>query len=446
MSRLAWFSPMPPERSGIAAYSAEVVAALRTDHEIDVFADRPPAPTARSAHDFVWEHQQRPYDLTVYQLGNSSFHDFIWPYLFRYPGLAVLHDAHLHHARAATLLRTRRGDDYRAEFAANHPDAPAGLVELAVAGFDNYLYYRWPMRRLAVEVSRATAVHATLMAEQLADECPTAVIETIRLAHGEPVDPIREADARARVRSRHGIADSDVVFAVIGALTPQKRIPQVLEAFTSVRAYVPNARLILAGAPASHYDVREDVQRRELADAVIVTGYLDDEELTDYVAACDVSLNLRWPTAREMSGPWLRALAAGRATITIDLAHMADIPSLDPRSWSVVHAAASRHASPEPVMVAIDLLDEAHSLRLAMRRLATDAGMRARLGASAQAYWRREHSPAPMLDDYRQVISRTLARPAPRPDGVEFPQHLFDRGERTLHALLHPFPGVEIQF
>ena len=29
--------------------------------------------------------------------------------------------------------------------------------------------------------------------------------------------------------------------------------------------------------------------------------------------ACDVSLNLRWPTAREMSGPWLRALAAGTA-------------------------------------------------------------------------------------------------------------------------------------
>ena len=49
-------------------------------------------------------------------------HDYLWPYLFRYPGLTVLHDAHLHHARAA-LLRTRRADDYRAEFAANHPGA-----------------------------------------------------------------------------------------------------------------------------------------------------------------------------------------------------------------------------------------------------------------------------------------------------------------------------------
>src|SRR6185312_6461911 len=44
-----------------------------------------------------------------------------------------------------------------------------------------------------------------------------------------------------------------------------------------------------------------------------ITGYLESEaELTAHLAACDVSINLRWPTAREMSGPWLRALAAGR--------------------------------------------------------------------------------------------------------------------------------------
>ena len=62
----------------------------------------------------------------------------------------------------------------------------------------------------------------------------------------------------------------------------------------------------------AHFDVHAEVQRRHLQDRVIITGYLEtDEELTDHLAACDVSLNLRWPTARETSGPWLRALAAG---------------------------------------------------------------------------------------------------------------------------------------
>src|ERR671911_1360848 len=117
--RIAWFSPMPPVRTGIASCSAELVTALRRRHQIDVYGDK--APGGESAHDFVWRHRLHRYDLTVYQVGNSSHHDYLWPYLFRFPGLTVLHDGHLHHARAAALLRTRRASAYRAEFSANHP-------------------------------------------------------------------------------------------------------------------------------------------------------------------------------------------------------------------------------------------------------------------------------------------------------------------------------------
>ena len=168
--RLAWFSPMPPVPSGIAVCSADLVAALAGDHEIDVYVDDPVAKVAwhtRSAHEFVWRHRRRPYDLTVYQLGNSSHHDYQWPYLFRYPGLVVLHDAHLHHARAAALLRSKRADDYRAEFAANHPETQPDMAELAIAGYDSHLYYSWPMTRLVVQRSRVAAVHSPVIAADL---------------------------------------------------------------------------------------------------------------------------------------------------------------------------------------------------------------------------------------------------------------------------------------
>ena len=80
----------------------------------------------------------------------------------------MLHDAHLHHARAAALLRTQRADDYRAEFVANHPGVTPDLAELAIAGFDNHLYYSWPMTRLVVQASRLTAVHAPALARAAA--------------------------------------------------------------------------------------------------------------------------------------------------------------------------------------------------------------------------------------------------------------------------------------
>ncbi len=119
MARLAWFSPMPPARTGVAACSADFVSPLRAHHDIDVFVDEPlvqRAAGAVSAHEFLWRHRQAPYDATIYQVGNSSSHDYLWPYLFRFPGIAVLHDVRLHHARAASLLRRGCVDHYRQEF------------------------------------------------------------------------------------------------------------------------------------------------------------------------------------------------------------------------------------------------------------------------------------------------------------------------------------------
>ena len=64
--RIAWFSPLPPSTSGIAAYSAELLPLLDArGHPIDRF-------TAANAQDFVWKMRRAPYDLVVYQLGNAA--------------------------------------------------------------------------------------------------------------------------------------------------------------------------------------------------------------------------------------------------------------------------------------------------------------------------------------------------------------------------------------
>ena len=454
---------MPPVPSGIAACSADLVRELRERHQIDVYTDESDelparAPGTSSAHEFVSRHRLNPYDLTVYQVGNSSHHDYLWPYLFRYPGLTVLHDAHLHHARAAALLRTNRPDDYRAEFAANHPDVVPDLAELAVAGFDSHLYYSWPMTRLVVEASRLTAVHAPPLARQLKEELPHAAVTSIRLAHGEPLGEDRIRRARSQVRAKHRLSDDDVVFGVFGGLTPEKRVTQVLDAITAILPYAPSARLLLAGAATGHYDVAADVRARTLDGRTTITGYLDTEaKLTDCIAACDVSLNLRWPTAREMSGPWLRALAAGRPTVTIDLEHLADVPALDPRTWRTMPGSGvrdpgsdprmrrsspeftdpgSRIPDPDPVTVAIDILDEDHSLRAAMRRLASDPALRASLGTAGRRYWEREHSMPRMLEDYERVLAAAAATPAPR---VRLPAHLVTAGDRVLRRVQDEF-------
>jgi glycosyltransferase involved in cell wall biosynthesis len=430
---------MPPVRSGVATVSAGLVSDLDNDHDIDVFVDEPVARAGgrgRSAHDFIWRHRQQPFDLTVYQVGNSSHHDYLWPYLFRYPGLTVLHDGHLHHARAAALLRERRPDDYRAEFAANEPDVSADAAELAIAGFDSHLLYQWPLVRLVVQASRLTAIHSRVMRNELASMLPGAQVDYLRLGHGAELTPDDAAGRRQLARERLHLPGDAVVFGCFGGLTPDKRVPQILDAFEAVVPYAPAAHLVLAGAAADHYDLAADVHRRACSSRVMVTGYLEDpEDLTDAIAASDVTLNLRWPTAREMSGPWLQCLAAGKATVTIDLAHTSDVPALDPRTWR-----SNAVGGDAPITVAIDILDEDHSLRLAMRRLAMDAALRDRLGGAAREYWRTEHAPSAMLSDYRSAIEKAAALPPPV---VALPSHLGDAGAGTMEAILSAF-GVAV--
>jgi len=483
--KLAWFSPFPPVRTGIAACSADLVAALRgRGYDIDPYP-------AEAAHDFPWRHRRHPYDLIVYQFGNSSHHDYAWAYALRYPGLAVLHDTHLHHARAAFLLRERRAADYRAEFAWCHPDAPPAAAELAIAGFDSRLFYEWPMIRGVVEASRLVAVHGEGARRLLLESTPDATtpnsqsdllerVVSIRLGHGQRVGSDERQSARTRVRAKLGIADDAVLFGLFGGLTPEKRIPQVLGAMRALVPHAPSARLLLGGAAAAHYDVHAAIAAHGLQDRVTVTGYLEsDAELTDHLAACDVSLNLRWPTARETSGAWLRALAAGVPTIITDLAHLGEVPSLDPRTWTVNEAGGARrearppsqgdgqtpkpasglappasHIAP-PVCVAIDIVDEDHSLRLAMRRLAQDTGLRTQLARAARAWWQREHSIEAMVQDYERVVLQVLKVPkvlealVPEVPGVprvprvpQVPEHLRPDGDAKLLALLQPF-GIE---
>lgn len=504
-ARLAWFAPLPPVRSGIAAYNAELLPELARSYAIDVFVDRsradrqtlapcattPNAPVnspaaapaedggaaegrvrVLDAHEFVWRHAREPYDLVVYQLGNEACHDYVWPYLVRYPGLVVLHDGILHHARARALLGRRRALDYRAEFEFDHPRAVAGIAQVGVFGLLGALQYFYPMLRVPLDAARAAAVHSPWLAHDLGDEFPGVPIETIRMGVADPWralrperlgrDDTREPVAARtapgeRLRAQCGIPRDAVVFAAFGRLTPEKRLGQAIRAVARLTARNVPARLLLVGEPVPYYDVRAEIDRRGAGDLVTIAGYVADETVALWLDAADVCLCLRWPTARETSASWLRCLAAGKPTIVTDLAHTVDVPALDPRDWAHLPAASPGEGgqvsssrtpdSGDPVCVAVDILDEDHSLGLAVDRLAQDPELRARLGAAARAHFLRRHTLAHMVEDYCRVIEVAHQQPtaARAPAPCTWPAHLLDDGSARAKTLLDEI-GVRVDF
>ena len=457
--RLAWFSPLPPSTSGIAAYSAELVPVLRErGYEVDTF-------TEDNARDAVWKQRRNHYDLTVFQMGNASCHDYMWAYLFRYPGLLVLHDAQLHQARALWLTRRwqPRRDDYLAEFRANHPEAPPDAGELIAAGLGAGLYHHWPLARLVIESARLTVVHNARLRDDLREQYPTAAIDAIEMGVADPLErgalappsgaviggteppqraqtarwgpgevppsATRRAGAGAAVRARAGIPADAIVVAAFGGITPEKRIAQLFSAVSAIANRHPQLHVMLVGAEAEHFDVQALAERWHIADRVHLTGFVPDAELADYMKEADICACLRWPTNRETSASWLRCLAAGRTTIVTELAHLVDVPTVDPRGWRPLRTSAD---AGDPVAVSIDLLDEGHSLQLALERLAADAPLRARLGRAARAWWEAHHQLGAMADAYEGAIARATAAPVPR---AWLPPHLRADGSRRARVL-----------
>jgi glycosyltransferase involved in cell wall biosynthesis len=287
------------------------------------------------------------------------------------------------------------------------------------------------MLRRVADAARLLATHARGAVASLSEQWPRCPVEYIAL--GEGVATPLAAEARDEVRRAWNLPPDAIVFGVFGALTAEKRIPQILRAFRRTLARVPSARLVLAGPADPSIDVLAIAKELNISAAVLPLGSPDDAMFDLIVGSVDVSLNLRWPSAMETSGPWLRALAAGRPTVVIDLPHQTHVPALDPRTWRPLGDAGSGPA----VTVAIDILDEDHSLALAMHRLATDHALRAQLGERAREYWRREHTVDRMVDDYVRAIDRACACPAPTRGALT--------GDPWRHTreLLAPFGPIE---
>jgi glycosyltransferase involved in cell wall biosynthesis len=431
--RLAFLTPLPPAGTGIADYSAEVLDLLAARHEIDVFHDQPRVAEGRlppslrvvEADEFLGRHAGRPYDVAVYQLGNGPDHAFLYDRLPRVPGLLVLHDLVLHHARARMFLDSdalrayaanpsdpgRREAAlpqlraYAAELAYEYPTAAERLARAHLSTVGELLPYAYPLFRLPVESSRVVAVHNHYMARAIREEVPEAEVRVVPM-------PVRRLETtpeeRERVRARHGLGPDDLVVGCFGLMTREKRIETVARAVARAAVHVPRLRLLLVGPIPAGSDLDRRLDALGVAGRARIAGRVPFDELPAHMEAADLVVHLRYPTARETSAALLRVLAQGRPTVISDLEHIDTIP--------------------EGAVVRADVTDEEGEVTRAILRLAEAPGLRDRLGHAARAFAEREHSPAACLAAYEEALE--AARRSPDPITREWPGHWPRPGSR----------------
>jgi glycosyltransferase involved in cell wall biosynthesis/SAM-dependent methyltransferase len=306
--RVAFFSPLPPCRSGIADYSETLIEHLKPLVELEVFVDgeRPFDPSR--------------FDIALYHLGNNPHHGFVYEAALRHPGVVVMHESNLHHLIADLTIRRDDWDGYlRACEYEGGPEALAFArrVRALEVGPD---YDGLHMTRRVLESARAVVVHSQFMVDEMRAAGFDGPIA--RIPHGAWIPDA----GRNAWRYRLGVDEATPLIGIFGFLKPYKRIAESLRAFRRLLRVIPAAKMILVGEPHPEFPLHALIRTLGLSAAVRVMGFAPIEDFTGYMAACDIVLNLRYPTVGESSGSLLRALGLGKAVLVSGIGAFREFP------------------------------------------------------------------------------------------------------------------------
>ncbi len=423
MSRIAWFSPLPPAQTAVASMSAALLPVLAASGTVDAYTDTPAAPVpgviVRDAHEFARQHVIDPYEAVVYHVADEPSNAFVRASLEEVPGLIVLHTLHLHDSRREGLLGTHRDAAYRRELEAAHGTEAAPVASSLPLSDVPFRPVVWPLRRAVLTRARAVAVFDEGAAEIIRGETAGVPVVVVSTAVSPPSLPTR-AEARARL----GLPAHAFLFASMEAVGWEPRREAVLALFGKMAARYPRVRLVLpttdrdpiARGAAGHEPQGEAAIGTTDAPAGIIylRAATDDDRWALRVAA-DIGLQIDWPggahDAPHAHAAWL---AAGTPLLALDRGPTSRWPLLNPQSWQPFASAIPGVAPPRPVGVGVPLDDELHSLGRSIERLVQDDDLRAALAEGAKAWAQMELTPALAAERYRAAIEAMLAlRPSP---------------------------------
>ena len=331
MKRIAYCSPVNPQPSGISDYSEELLPYLGRYADVALFIQRgiTPSNPRLSRHlqvhalDRLPElHATRPFDAILYHLGNSPVHAEIYELALRIPGVVVLHELVLHHFKL-WYAAARRGnaERYVQEMAERYGARGESVGRRMAAGQLLDAAFEMPLVEDIVQSAGAVLAHSRYVLDRVRALRPALPGQVVPM--GVPLPPVLDA---AHARRELGLPVDVAIWASFGHINPYKRIESALRAFRRFRRYEPDARYLLVGSVSPSYDLGSVIRRLDLDRAVHVTGYVPPEAFTRYVAASDLCLNLRYPTAGETSASLLRLLGAARPVLVSAVDALAELP------------------------------------------------------------------------------------------------------------------------
>lgn len=425
---LDYVSPLPPVRTGISDYSVDLLPHLEPLCDLRVVR-LPGQPVAAEVAErwqpVAADHLGEGGRLPLYHMGNNHHHLAVEQLAMSHPGVVTLHDLVLHHF----LLGKTVGDDdfhaYQRRLAGEHGWVGT-VASMAVrwGAWGDSLQFALPAHRRLIRRQNGVLVHSRWAREVLLEDEPDLEVRTVPM--GIPLPPRVDAERGRAFRRRVGIPDGAPLLGAFGFQTPMKRPDVVLSAMAS--SGLEGVHLVVAGEVAATLDLEAAAAEVGVSERLHVTGFLAYDEFEAAIAATDLCVNLRYPSAGETSAALLRTLALGRPTVVSDYAQFAELPS----------AAAIKVPVGE---------GEVEALAGSAAELLADRSRLEEMGRAAREYVRREHDPAAAGRAVVEACGELVThRPRRRPLEVPAPSSMtWSRfaGEIEVSGLETPWSGGE---
>ena len=329
--RLALFSPLPPQRSGIATYTGRLTAELRHHCEITVFVgadptevEAPPGVGVENVARFFAAEAERRFDASLFFIGNSHYHVSMLEVLKQHRGAVLFHDVRLtglyqqlHHYTPHLLTDGSVGATVRHFYPGLYCTEIEQMAVISPEVADEHGVY---LAREAALSADQVFVHSLHAAELLRQD---AGVEA-SIPYSLPCPAMAQAASAAPAKH-----DADrPVLGAFGMVAPIKQPELLIETLSLVRHQLPLARLRFVGAVDEPYQAELSAlaDRHGVGDGVEFTGHLPDDEFTAAQREATVALQLRAASNGESSACVTELLALGVPTIVSAMGAMNELP------------------------------------------------------------------------------------------------------------------------
>lgn len=320
--RLNWFSPLPPDRSGIANYTAALAPLLRQRGHVRFIAQSEqkssPFAGAMSLAEISWADINLA-EINVFNLGNNTdFHDEIWRFSTQSGGIAILHDSRMQHFFGGLYLVKRRDregylrlmcDTYGAEGQAAGTLAADGRISVET------ISELFPLLEPAICGASGVIVHSE---EALQGVRERSRIPVLKL--GLPYDAGDLPQRRPCSERRFPL--NVVTFGHIG---PNRRIESIIKALAGMNDS-KLLRLHVIGQVWADSYLRDLASQLGVAESIKFHGHLSENRLVEHLRQAELVVNLRWPTMGEASYSQLMAFRYGVPTVVTRAGWYGELP------------------------------------------------------------------------------------------------------------------------